>query len=110
LSYVPKSAWAKWNKFLERKFDDYWPRVTSSGKSIKISMTKCVSKKRSVVDPLNALKIQVASMVASGKLEPDEAEFFVITTTENSLYKSTSSIHSDQTEIESDSESHFEDA
>jgi ankyrin repeat protein len=100
LSCVPKSAWAKWNTFLERKIDYYWPRLIPCEKSHKIALSESVHEKRSVSNPKNALNLQLASLVASGLVEPEKARSLMSFTGGN-----TSSTNSDETDIESDSDS-----
>lgn len=87
LSYVRKDHWPAWIEYFNKKKNAYWPNLSSTinddddsdSKSI-ISTVSTVSEfveqspnTRPLADPRNALPLDLAKMVASGQLKPEEA-------------------------------------
>lgn len=71
LSYVRREHWPQWIDFLESKKDDWWPPKAEEdepGPLIDVGPNELP-----VPDPPNALSIELASMVASGVMSPEEA-------------------------------------
>jgi ankyrin repeat protein len=89
LSYVKMDREPAWLNFLMSKMDQYWPtcdgmetesKKSDDGAAASLpppppSITSQQPGTRPLVDPTYALPIQLASMVADGRIEPDEAEF-----------------------------------
>jgi hypothetical protein len=74
LSYVHKSQYPQWKKFLEDRKDHFWPLVPSPSSTVSQSLLiHQASHTRSIADPANALSLELAAMVANGRLEPHEA-------------------------------------
>jgi Ankyrin repeats (3 copies) len=86
LSYVHNDRRPAWLAFLKSKMDQYWPTrdenmpddgaaATATSAAAPPSIAAQQHGDRLIEDPSNALTIELASMVADGRLEPDEAEF-----------------------------------
>lgn len=85
LSYIRKEHWTAWINFLDTKKDIYWPNLLNDNLDISdhksiISTASTVSEfveqnpnTRPLPDPKNALPLDLATQVASGKLKPEEA-------------------------------------
>jgi hypothetical protein len=86
LSYVQKNQHGAWRDFLKSKMDQYWPTCDAKETESESDDEAAVRPPSSpsiasqppgslpIADPINALPIQLASMVADGRIEPDEAE------------------------------------
>lgn len=70
LSYVRREHWSLWIEFLESKKDEWWP--TRAVEDTPAPLTEIGPNQRPLPDPENALSIQLASMVASGVMSPEE--------------------------------------
>jgi hypothetical protein len=73
LSYVPKEQYGAWNIFLASILDTYW---SASGYSMNegpppLALERANS--RPAEDPENALSIELATLVSSGNMKPDDA-------------------------------------
>ena len=76
LSYVRKENWADFLTFLGSKKDVYWPpRNKNLGAEPVPELATLKSNSLPIPDPQDALRPEFASMVASGKMMPHEAEF-----------------------------------
>ena len=69
LDYVHKDHWADWIQFLDREIQVYWP-VPHAEQS---PLLHEAANRRPVPDPVGALTIELAAMVANGRLAPEEA-------------------------------------
>jgi hypothetical protein len=73
LAYVRKSHYTAWSKFLKSILDVYWPPM-SAGQQQQLSVLMSLpANSRPIVDPEDALPIKLAKMVASGRMDPDDA-------------------------------------
>jgi hypothetical protein len=90
LTYVRKEHWPLWIEYLESKKDILWPKrnLATDGEEEAPALTLLEANSRPLLDRPNALTVEMAAMVASGKMKPEEAQF----------------LKSDVTEDESDSE------
>jgi ankyrin repeat protein len=106
LSYVRRKHWSQWIQFLESKKDTYWPvRSHSDDKKEAPAITTQQPFSRPIPDPVNALSLELASMVASGAIPPSEAR--KIMEAESSSEESDESDYStseDDTESNSDND------
>lgn len=83
LSYIPKDHWGMWIDFFYARRDVFWPRrnkrfdAMAEGSRSGVCSPKMHEQPNSapLPDPANALSLELASMVAAGKLSPDEAHF-----------------------------------
>jgi ankyrin repeat protein len=74
LSYAQKSQYPQWKQFLEDHKDHFWPTVSNPSSTVSQSLLiHQAPHTRSVADPANALSLELAAMVANGRLEPHEA-------------------------------------
>ena len=74
LSFVRADQYGAWNKFLESILDTYWkPREASAGLQGPPPLALEKSNSRQVPDPDNALPLELAALVSSGRMEPEEA-------------------------------------
>lgn len=72
LSYVPESHWANWMAFLSDNKDRYFPTVGTNSRPLPSPLTQQAPHTRPVLDPPRALPLDVARMVASGRMTPAE--------------------------------------
>jgi Ankyrin repeats (many copies) len=73
LSYTRQDHWSEWLQFLQSKKDLYWPRNASSDCSAAPALTLLEPHSRPIPNPEESLSIQLALMVAGGKIKPKEA-------------------------------------
>jgi hypothetical protein len=73
LSYTRKDHWSEWLQFLESKKEVYWPRT----KVDVLDLTLSMPLSRPINDPEKKLSLELARMVAGGKLKPDEVQFLL---------------------------------
>jgi Ankyrin repeats (3 copies) len=71
LSYVRREHWPLWIEFLESKKDDWWPHKTEEDRPAPL--IDVAPNERPVPEPENALSIELAGMVSSGRMSPKEA-------------------------------------
>jgi hypothetical protein len=77
LSYVPQEHWRAWINYLDSRMDILWPErnLANDGEEGAPPLTLLDVDSRPLQDPENALSVELASMVASGKMKPEEAQF-----------------------------------
>ena len=75
LSYVKKENHAKWIEFLESRLDRFWPPrdIATEGEERDPPLTVRPAHSIPIPDPVHALPLEVASLVANGRMEPEEA-------------------------------------
>jgi hypothetical protein len=75
LSYVRKEHWAFWIEFLESKKDVFWPRrdLANEGEEELPALAMLGANTLPLPNPANALTLELAAMVVSGKMQPEEA-------------------------------------
>jgi Ankyrin repeats (3 copies) len=73
LSYVREEHWAQWLQFLESKKDVYWPH--RSGEQPPPVLTLQKPNSRPYSQPEKPLTVELARMVANGRMKPSEAKF-----------------------------------
>lgn len=73
LSYVRKEHWALWLQFLESKKDAFWPRGGGDPSPPPLTLHK--PNTRPVPLPESPLTLELARMVANGRMTPAEAQF-----------------------------------
>lgn len=71
LSYVRREHWPLWIEFLESKKDVWWPPKTDE--DMPSPLIDVAPNERPIPEPENALSIELAGMVASGVMSPEEA-------------------------------------
>ncbi|KAG7343146.1 hypothetical protein IV203_021091 [Nitzschia inconspicua] len=69
LEYIRTDLYGEWNDFLEEVADKYWP---AGGQPPRIVSPKERRPDGHLVDPPNALSVNLASMVSSGSVDPDQ--------------------------------------
>lgn len=72
LSYVRREHWPEWIEFLEGKKDTWWPPIR--GVDEPSVLVDIAPNERPIPMPENALSMELAGMVASGVMTPDEAK------------------------------------
>ena len=76
LNYVRQEHWADFNTFLEDHKDTFWPVDRDAlYKKAHPPLTKENVDSRPLPNPANALSLELAKMVASGRLKPEEAVY-----------------------------------
>jgi hypothetical protein len=103
LDYVRKDHYIFWIDYLECIVDKYWPPVQSA--PLPPAGIHQAAHSRPMPDPENALPLDVASMVASGRLTPKEALFLAADNIEDDDSCSCSSDDEGSSDDNSDSES-----
>mmetsp|Transcript_128236 Transcript_128236/g.191109 ORF Transcript_128236/g.191109 Transcript_128236/m.191109 type:complete len:391 (-) Transcript_128236:101-1273(-) len=75
LSYVKKENYKMWIAFLETKLDRFWPirDIRTEGEERPPPLTLRSPHSIPIPDPVHALPLEVAAMVANGRMEPEEA-------------------------------------
>ena len=113
LMYVRNENWPSWLKFLRSRTEIYWPRrnVEKEGKQPPPPLTLEGPNTRPMPNPEDALPIDLATMVASGRITPNEAAFLRIEDSDDDGEDdSGSTCHSDSDYSDSDySDSEMED-
>lgn len=71
LSYVRREHWPQWIEFLESKKDIWWPPIT--GEHRPSVLVDVAPNERPMPDPKNPLSLELAGMIASGVMSPQEA-------------------------------------
>jgi hypothetical protein len=79
LSYIRQEHWSEWLQFLQARKEIYWPRTVCGDSSAAPPLTQLKPHSRIIRDPDHALPIDVAKMVANGKLRIKEAKFLMKT-------------------------------
>jgi hypothetical protein len=79
LTYVRQEQWSDWIEYLESKKDVFWPKRNweIDGEEEPPALTKLEANSRPMLDPKNVLTVELAAMVASGKIKPAEAKFLM---------------------------------
>jgi len=75
LSYVKKENYSTWLTFLESRMDRFWPvrNVDTEGRERPPPLTMRLPHSLPIPDPIHALPLEVAAMVANGRMTPEEA-------------------------------------
>jgi hypothetical protein len=73
-AYVRKEDWSVWIDFIEENKDVFWPLI-KDGKLSPPLLTLNGPNTCPLPDPQNALTIELAKMVASARMEPEEVQF-----------------------------------
>ena len=111
LTYVRKTHWAEWAPYLDEKKETVWPIRDPSDPEGDPELTKYGANTRPLHDPDDALTCELAKMVASGKMHPDEASMLKYdneddsSTAEQSDLESESDYDSDEDESDDESDS-----
>jgi Ankyrin repeats (3 copies) len=77
LSYVPPEQWPAWIDFLNEVADHYWPKKDEEQRQQKEQappLTLVAPNSRRFPNPANALMLELASLVAAGKMNRAEVE------------------------------------
>jgi len=74
LSYVKREHWKEWIEFFKRKADTYWPvrDVSKEGEQPPPALAGASAHSGPISDPKNAIPVELATLIASGKLDPKE--------------------------------------
>jgi ankyrin repeat protein len=74
LSYIRREHWVQWVEFFKSRADKYWaPRnISEQGEEAPPALVGEPSHSRPVPDPKNAISVDLAALISSGKLEPEE--------------------------------------
>lgn len=77
LSYVKKENYGRWIEFLQGHLDRFWPPrdISTEGEERPPPLTLRQPHSLPIPDPGHALPLEVAAMVANGRMEPEEAIF-----------------------------------
>jgi hypothetical protein len=107
LSYVRKEHWAFWIEFLEHKKEIFWPQrdLANDGEEEPPALAIVGANTKPLPTPANALTLELAGMVVSGRMEPEEAELLQYDQTDPTCDSSY-----DDSEYDSDDGSDFTDS
>ena len=100
LSYVHKKHWADWVRFLHAEKDKYWPNDTV-GKTEPPALVLLPPNSRPMADPKHACSLELARMVASGRMKPYEIILLQITEQKTKIFSRSGD---NETAIDSDSD------
>ena len=77
LSYVRKEHWAFWIEFLENKKEIFWPKrdLANDGEQEPPALAMLGASTQPLATPANELTLELADIVVSGKMQPEEAKF-----------------------------------
>ena len=98
LSYTRQDHWSEWLQFLNAKKEIYWPRRAKDAAAVP-SLTSALSPPRAPAE--NEISVELAKMVAEGKLTPKEAMYL------RSQEEESSSFDSDDDDDDSDSDDDY---
>jgi len=111
LSYIKKESHGIWMDFLAENLDEYWPRrdTSTEGEERPPPLTLRQPHSLPIPDPGHALPLEVAAMVANGRMEPEEA-VFLDDSSDDSEYDSEddSSYDSDESDSDLSSDDEFD--
>lgn len=97
LNYVREEHWGEFNAFLDTVKDTYWPVDREKAyKQRHPPLSQEAVNSKPLPDPVNALSVELAKMVSSGRIKPGEARFLADS-------------NDADTEVMSDDESDFDD-
>jgi hypothetical protein len=107
LSYVKKENYAQWIDFLQSKIERFWPMrdIGTEGEERPPPLTLRQPHSLPIPDPVHALPLEVAAMVANGRMEPEEALYLDDSSDDDSddeSYDSDDSDGSDESEFDPD--------
>jgi hypothetical protein len=107
LSYVRKEHWAFWIEFLERKKDIFWPQrdLAEDGEEEPPALAMLGINTQPLPVPANALSLELADMVVSGKMKPEEVLFLHYAQGDADTWD----LSDDDSEYDSDGGSEFDD-
>jgi len=107
LNYVRRELWPSWLRFLQSRKYIYWPSRNSTveGDEEAPPLAQAAPESHPMSDTADPLSLRLAAMVASGEVDPYEAEFLRFNDALGTLKSSTSLANTD----ESDSENNFDD-
>jgi hypothetical protein len=110
LSYVRKEHWAFWIEFLEHKKDIFWPKrdLATDGEEEPPTLAMLGANTLPLHTPANALTIELADMVVSGKMQPEEAKFLQYDDVDGDTYDSSVDDSEYDSDCSDDSESSFD--
>jgi len=79
LSYVRKDHWKAWLEYLESRKNELWPvrNTRVVGEEAQPELAAYGPMTRPLINPPDALPTELAGMVASGRIKPDEARFLM---------------------------------
>ena len=72
LGYIREEHWPMWVEFLDSHKDIYWPERNTDEDEPPPRMTQQGPNTRPLPNPDNALTVEMAAMVASGRMTPQE--------------------------------------
>jgi hypothetical protein len=77
LSYLKEESWTVFTKFFMAKKDEMWPDMDIAliGFEKRPPLTRLPPNSCPVPDPHRKINLKLASLVAEGRIHPDEAEF-----------------------------------
>ena len=103
LSYVRREHWPLWIDFLESKKDEWWPPI--AGEDTPSPLLEVAPNERPIPEPANALSIELAGIVASGVMSPQEAALLQEEDEEDEVEDSSDEESSDDDSDDGDSDS-----
>lgn len=111
LSYVPKKLEAAWLDYLSLHKDQLFPLITNGARpAIPSPLVEARPHSRPVKNPMNALSLDLARMVASGRITPDEVAILLEDDDhdEDDSEEGGSSVYADQSDEDEEEEEMIE--
>jgi len=100
LSYVTKSNWGGWNKFLEHVLDEFFPEDKTNKDAIPELCLRNPNS-RPVQDPKHCIPASLANMVATGTMHPYEV-MLAMTASDDDVTEVSTLFDSDEDDSDSD--------
>ena len=100
LSYVTKTNWGGWNKFIEHVMDEFFPG-DKKNKDLLPELCLRDPNSRPVHDPKNCIPASLANMVATGTMHPYEV-MLAMTASEDDATEVSTLFDSDEEDSDSD--------
>lgn len=112
LSYVKKENYGRWIEFLQGHLDRFWPPrdISTEGEERPPPLTLRQPHSLPIPDPGHALPLEVAAMVANGRMEPEEAIFLDDDSSDDEDDDDDSSFDSDDDSYDSDDDDDSDDS
>jgi hypothetical protein len=109
LAYVRKDHWAAWIEYLEVKKKHFWPvrDLQTLGEEGMPQLFATGPNSCPMVNPPGALTLQLAAMVSSGKMRPEEASYLKYEKREGST---AADLSIDDSDVDSDFDSDYSDS
>lgn len=111
LNYVRRELWPSWLRFLQSRKYMYWPSRNSiiEGEEEAPPLTRAAPESHPMPDTVDPISLRLAAMVASGEVDPYEAEFLRFNDALGTLKSPTYLVNTDESDGENNSDNDDDD-